>query len=403
MKDDANQPLTTVLTTLAADATEPERTAARRRRGRRGNGEGSICQRSDGRWAGYVSVSGGGRKWFYGHTRAEVVRKLAGGVKSAAEGVPFTDETNTLGRFLSDWIETSKTRIKPSTYESYLSIINVHLIPALGERRIARLTPQMVQALMAEKLEAGLSPRRVAYIRAVLRKALNDAMRWGIASRNVVALVEAPRSERHEIRPFTAEEAHRFLAQVKGDPLEALYVVAISTGLRQGELLGLQWDDVDLEEGVLHVRNALQRIDGEFQLVSPKSSHSRRTVPLPAIARTALATHAERTKQGQATSPGSTADGWNLIFRSSSGKPMNATTISHSFHRHLTAAGLRDQRFHDLRHACASFLLSQGANPRVVMELLGHSQISLTLETYSHVHAGIAKEAAARLDQVFGG
>jgi integrase len=371
---------------------------ARTGRGKRGNAEGSVYRRKDGRWVAAVRPIDGPRVYRYAKTRAEAAAKLTLALKAASDGLPMPPERQTVGAFLLEWLQTTaKPGVRPATYLSYAGLVRVHLVPELGRISLNRLTPQHVQAMMNRKLEAGLSPRRVDYIRAVLRRALNDALRWGLVARNVATLARRPKQERYEIRPLDPAQARAFLEAVRGDRLEALYSVALAVGLRQGEALGLRWEDVDLGAGVIHVRKSLQRIDGRFQLLDPKSSRSRRTISLPAVVIDALRAHRDR----QLAEKSLAGDHWTdlgLVFTTPLGRPLDGSTVTHAFQRHLERAGLPRQRFHDLRHACASLLLAQGVNPRVVMEVLGHSQITLTLDTYSHVLPTLQADAAARMD-----
>lgn len=383
---------------LTATAGTHQRTSQRKR----GNQEGSIWQRKDGRWVAAFHDGAGRRVQRYGKTRAEVAAKLAEGLRTQAEGRVVPTEKQTVGQYLTEWLENSARRtVRPMTFESYSDIVRLHLIPELGTTPLAKLTPQQVQQLLNEKLDSGLSPRRVLYIRAVLRRALKEAHQWGLVTRNVATLVRPPKAERFEIRPLDPEQARRFLESVRGDRLEALYSVALALGLRAGEALGLRWEDVDLDEGLLHVRHALQRIDGDWKLVEPKTSRSRRTVALPAVVAQRLREHRDRQERERFKAAQLWED-WGLVFCSPLGRPLDNANVTHRFQRQLAAIGLPKQRFHDLRHACASLLLAQGVNPRVVMEVLGHSQITLTLDTYSHVMPSLQREAAARMDALLG-
>jgi integrase len=282
--------------------------------------------------------------------------------------------------------------------------VRLHLIPGLGHLSLTGLTVADVQAFLNAKSADGLSPRTVAYLRGVLRGALGHAERSGLVERNVARLARPPRIPRRQVDPLTAEEARTFLDAIRGDRLEALYLVAIGVGLRQGEILGLRWPDVDLAAGTLTVRHALARVDGHLLLDEPKSMTSRRVVPLPGFVRVALVAH--RARQVTEIRPGHAeieplfAD---LVFTTTHGTPLDGISVTRRFQRVLKTAGLRRQRFHDLRHACASLLLAQGVPARVVMETLGHSAISLTLDTYSHVHPSVSREAANRMDKVLGG
>ena len=178
-----------------------------------------------------------------------------------------------------------------------------------------------------------------------------------------------------------------------------LYSVALTMGLRQGEALGLQWQDVDLELGYLRISKQLQRNDGKFQLVEPKTARSRRTLALPASIVHSLRDHRLRqADERRASAPQS--HGWDLVFTTDRGRPIDGTVVSHHFHRVLERARLPQRRFHDLRHSCATLLLVQGVAPRVVMDVLGHSQIALTMNTYSHVIPELKRDAAQRMEEL---
>lgn len=244
-----------------------------------------------------------------------------------------------------------------------------------------------------------LSPRTVQYIYAVLRRALGQALKWNLVARNVATLVDPPRVRRPEVQPLSPEEARQLLTKVEGDRLAALYSVALALGLRQGEALGLRWRDVDLEAGTLAIRNALQRVDGKLQFVDPKTSKSRRTVALPEVAVAALRTHRVRQYQERLVA-GTRWHDTGLVFTTSIGSGLDGRNVTRQFQKLLKDLGLPRQRFHDLRHTCASLLLAQGVHPRVVMDILGHSQIKLTMDTYSHVIPQLQRDAAGRINEI---
>ena len=278
----------------------------------------------------------------------------------------------------------------------------MHIVPDLGNVVLDQVTPQHVQALINKKLRAGLSPKTVQYMRGVLRTALGQAERWGMVSRNAAALVDGPRQHRNVINPLGLDEARRLLDAARDDRLGALYSVALAMGLRQGEALGLRWEDVDLEEGVLHVRYQLQRLNGKVQLVEPKTAMSRRTLALPDSIVASLEAHRER----QARERHLAGSRWvetGLVFTTPIGTALDGPNVTKRFQRLLARIGLPKRRFHDLRHSCASLLLAQNVAPRVVMEILGHSQISLTMNTYTHVLPHLRREAAAHMDVLLAG
>ncbi len=368
---------------------------------KRGNSEGSIYRRSDGRWAAGISLDRGRRRTFYARTRQEAARKLNEALRSRENGLPLAGGRLTLAAFLRRWLdESARPGLRPRTYESYRQITERHLIPGLGNSPLVKLTPDAVVSYMNQKREAGLSARTVQYHHAVLRRALGQAERWGHVPRNVARLVTPPRVKRPEVKPLTPPQARALLAAVRGDRLEALYVMALSLGLRQGELLGLTWDAIDLESGTASVRRALVYYEREYHLDEPKTEKSRRTLPLPTPLVKLLRTHRahqleERLRLGPAW-----ADRWGLAFTNVIGEPLDATQVTRRYQAILAGAGLPRQRFHDLRHATATFMLAQGVPLRVAQEVLGHSQIAVTANTYSHVLPELQRDAAERVKAV---
>ncbi len=371
---------------------------------RRGKHEGSIYQREDGRWVGvaHLGYKDGKRKrkYIYGKTRAEVARKLNKTLEQQQQGLPVVDERQTVAQFLTHWLEDiGRPSLRPRTFSSYQMIITHHLIPVLGRIRLAKLSPQDVQTYMNEKRESGLSPRTVTYHRAVLRKALNDGLRWGVVVRNVAALARPPKRVKPERRYLTPEEARSFLSAVAGHRLEALFTVALAVGLRQGEALGLRWEDVDLEKGIISTRVQLQRIDGHLRLVDLKSETSHRSIALPEVALHALQDHRRRQLE-ERLAEGPRWEDHGLVFTTGLGRPLDPRNITTQFHRLRDAAGLPWLTFHGLRHGFGSLLAAQGVHPRVAMELMGHSQIGLTMEIYTHVAPELAHEAASKIDDI---
>lgn len=220
---------------------------------RRGRGEGSIYKRTDGRWAAAVDlgwVKGKRqRKVVYGKTRSEVATKLLALHNAAREGHLVLDERCTLGEFLNQWLHDAvKPNVRPRTLESYETVVRVHLVPTLGHFQLGKLRPQHVEKLLNARSESGLSPRTVDYIRSILGRALKCAVRWDVVATNVVERVARPRQTKQEIEVLSSNEARKILTASESDPrLGAAYTVALTLGLRRGEILGLQWDDIDFE------------------------------------------------------------------------------------------------------------------------------------------------------------
>jgi len=370
---------------------------------RRGNGEGTITRRKDGRWeARYTAQTENGpkRKVLYGKTRQEVAKKLTKAMADRDGGLVFDDEKLSLGEYLDRWLNDSvRDNVRPRTLDNYRLQVWQHIAPALGRIKLKNLSPGHVQRLYRSKLDAGLKPSSVRTIHAALHRALKQAVRWGLVPRNVTDAVDPPKLVREEINALSPEETRRFLATARGDRLEALYVLAIHCGPRRGELLGLRWSDVDLDAGTLRINRQLQRMrDGSGLVFSePKNKKARRTIRLTKAASEALRRH--RKRQAEEKLYGTLYEDQDLIFATTIGTPLEPSNIDNrSFKPLLVEAGLRPIRFHDLRHTCATLMLSQGVNPKIAQERLGHSTISQTMDTYSHVLPDMQDRAAAALE-----
>lgn len=370
---------------------------------RRPNNDGSVYQRkSDGRWTGALSLARGRRKYFSGRTQREVLDKLTKARRDLQQGVEPAPERRRVGEYLTRWLEdTAKPKLRPSTYQSYSQIIRLHLLPDLGKIPLFRLTREDVQALLRKKTSEGKSPRTVGYIRAVLRHALRQAVIDGDLARNVAALATPPRIPHHEITPLTLEQAKQLLAAAKGDRLEAFYVVTLSLGLRRGEGLGLRWSDVDLSEGIIRVSQSLLEVGGKLIISEPKSARSRRQLPLPPRALEAMKAHRARQLQ-ERLQAGPKWQDTGFVFTSTIGTPVQPRNVFRDFRAMLQRANLPPIRLHDLRHSAATLLLAQNVPARTIMEILGHSQISVTMDLYSHVMPSMLKEALGKVDTALG-
>lgn len=371
---------------------------------RRGNHEGSITQLADGRWQARLTYWEGGvrkRKAFYGRTRKEAHEKLQKALADLQRGVLPTTEKQTLGEFLTFWLEeVAKPRIRPRTYQLYRGMVHLHLIPAIGHVPLGKLTPAHLNKLRNEKLASGLSASTVTGILRVLSSALSEAERWQLVTRNVARLVDAPRPARGEVQPFTVEEVHRLLEVARAHRLYPLFVLAVSLGLRQGELLGLRWQDVDFERGTLTVSVQLQTINGKQVLTEPKTARSRRTLQLPAFVLEVLQQH----RANRLLEKAQLGESWQehgLVFPSSVGTPIPARNLTRLWYSLLRKAGIPKRAFHQLRHTAASYLLAMGCDIRTVQAVLGHSQVSLTANLYAHVMPTLLQDAAQKMDALF--
>ncbi len=370
---------------------------------RRGVQEGSVYRRADGRWVAvlHVGYSGGKRqrKSFYGATRQEVASRLAGAVRDRQLGKSPVPEREKLGDFLNRWLEdTARRSIRVSTYEIYEVSLRKHIIPEIGDIRLARLTADDLDALYSRLLDK-LAPKTVRMIHAVLHRALSHAQRRGAVAVNVASIADAPSAPRREFRTLSRDEASQLLKAALSDRLYALYVLALTCGLRQAELLGLRWADVDLNGAVLSVRQQVYRMAGEWVFSEPKTKAGRRTISLSGTCVAGLREHHARQLEERLRAE--TWEDLDLVFSNRLGRPMaKENLLRGSFWPLLQRAGLPHMRFHDLRHSCASILLAENVNPKVVQEMLGHSSIAVTMDVYSHTLPTMQADAAERMDRL---
>lgn len=375
----------------------------------RGHGEGSIYQRKDGRWTAAISIGGGRRKPLYGKTRREVQQKLTAALQAQDQGKLVTEPKQKIRQYLESWLDNQVRRsVRPRTYESYE--LNVRRLNAyIGNTRLDALRPAHLEHCYTQMLDGGLSARSVDQAHTVLRIALRRAVRWGLIPQAATALVRPPRPERREIRPLTPTETQTLLSSTASDRLYALWVLLATTGLRIGEASGLQWSDVDLPGGTLAVRHSVQRQKSNGLVLSDlKTKRSRRSIHLAPSTVKALHEHRKRQNE-ERLSCGSRwkehlGPEWqdrDLVFCSRSGGPVEPATAWRALHRALTRADLPLIRVHDLRHTAASYMLVLGVHPKVVQEMLGHSTVTLTLDTYSHVLPALHKDVANLMERLF--
>ena len=292
--------------------------------------------------------------------------------------------------------------IRESTYKGYEIQIRCHIRPALGTVRLTKLTPRHLQSHYQQQTESGLGPRSVQMQHKLIKQALGQAVKWNLLPRNVAELVEAPRVPRNTVQHFTIEQAGAFLDAMRGDRLYALYTVTVSCGLRRGEVLALRWQDLNLESGVLAVSHTLAKTDRGWQLLEPKTQSSRRVVKLPEFAVEVLRQHRVRQLEERLIA----GPGWqesDMVFTTGIGTPIDGNNLHHSYKAHLRRAGLREISFQALRHSAATLKLALGVQPKVVAEMLGHSRISMTMDTYSHVLPHLQDEAAEKMNNLLGG
>jgi len=368
---------------------------------RRGHGEGSIYQRRDGRWVGSLTLEDGKRKYFYGKTRREVQEKLRVALNEQKQGMLATGPQQTVKHYLEYRLEeVHRPTVRLGTYTEYRKVIDGHILPELGHIQVQKLTVQQVQALYTRKLKDGYAARTVRLLHAILHKALSHAVRIHLVSRNICDLVSPPRIPEREMQALNVEQAQKLLAAAEGSRLEALLTLAVATGMREGELLALRWHDISFERKFLQVCRTVRRIPGRGHVENePKTPRSRRKIVLTPFLLQVLTQQRARQEEARLAA-GAKWEEHDLVFATTSGKFIEPSELYRMFQKLLGEAGLPKLRFHDLRHSAASILLVMGVHPKVVQELLGHSNIAMTLNIYSHVLPSLQQEAMERLSDL---
>ncbi|MFJ7203253.1 tyrosine-type recombinase/integrase [Streptomyces sp. NPDC098789] len=371
-------------------------------RKRNPNGAGSIWQRSDGRYEArvYVPQPDGtrARKTVYGKTWEECDTKRQELVLRDRQGVPTPTKSARLSEWLPHWLEEFvRSERKKTTYAKYETHVRRYLIPNLGSKRLESLAVTDVRRMLAAvTTQASAATAKESH--RVLRSAISAACREELISRNVVQLVPAPRVQPRELQPWNLDQTVAFLEASRRDPLYAAFVVAVTMGLRRGEVLGLRWQDIDLERRTLTVRNQIQRVQKELYADSTKNRRSR-VIPIPLMTVAPLRWQRLR----QAAQREAAGEDWqenDYVFTTRSGRPVEPRNISRSFERIGDGAGLPRIRLHDARHGCATLLFAAGVPARVVMEILGHSQIAVTMNIYTHVSEETRREAIGHMDRM---
>ncbi|MEX5708869.1 site-specific integrase [Parafrankia sp. FMc6] len=402
----------------------------RKERTKRANGQGSIYQRGDGLWVGaaYVLMPDGTtkRRPVYGKSEEIVRGKLTELQANSDQGIPADATGWTVEQYLTAWLaQTVKPNRQPNTYVTYEKAVRIYLVPGLGKKRLNRLTAADVRQFIrrtestcrccARGVDKARpekerrccavgrccnrlpSKRQVQVVHAVLRNALQAAVREELIRRNVAKLVQVSTPRYGVDRGLTVEQAHALLDAAAGDRLYALLVLALFLGMRRGELLGLQWSDIDTERETLTIRHTLLRVGGELRLCPPKTEDSERTLPLLGLVADALAEHrklqdAEREAAG---------DAWvqtGHVFTTKIGTPIEPDNLRRFWMPLRRAVGLDGVVFHGLRHTCVTLLLDLGVPPHIVRDIAGHSAIEVTMTIYAHASMGEKRRALGKLD-----
>lgn len=336
-------------------------------------------------------------------SKAEAQRQLREFLSNLDKGTPINTSKTTVIEYLDVWMrDYAETNCSARTVEGYRGIIRRYLIPNLGQIRLTKLTPRNIQGLYSDMLGKGLSARTVLHTHRLLSEALKHAVKWGMVARNICESVDPPRPKRKEMRSLDTTDVQTLLEATSQTPYGSIYFLALYTGLRRAEVLGLRWCDLDLKNGTLSVNQTVVRILGKgLTIGEPKTAYSRRLVSLSPSA-SALLGGLRNKRAGQLQEAGLNWDEMTLVFCNSDGGPISPDTVTHAFSKIIKRLGLPYIRFHDLRHTHATLMLKQGIHPKIVSERLGHSSINITLDTYSHVLPGMQETAALAFEEAVG-
>ena len=342
-------------------------------------------------------------------TKKEAEKKLSELLHEIDTGTFMKPGKTTLAEYLERWMKDyARPNLAPKTADWYAYIIHSHIVPSLGNTLLTRLKPEQLQRYYAEKLSGGrcdgkgaLSPQTVRHCHVAIHYALETAIKWGLLTHNPADAVSPPRSERHQIQTWSAEELGSFLETAKDTPYYAMFHLLFASGMRRSEALALRWCDIDLPLCQIYVTRSMQHLaDGTFTFKQPKTARGRRAIALPPSTTLILKEHRE--KQALDTAfVGRILKDDDLVFSHLDGKPFLPNSITHAWGKMVKRTGLKYIRLHDARHTHASLMLKQGVHPKIVQERLGHASIQITLDTYSHVAPGLQEAAAARFDEVF--
>ncbi len=366
---------------------------------KRSNNQGSISKRPSGTWRAQVSINGE-RVNFSAKTRAECQIWLNRTLEQIDNGADLLGSQITLEEYLKSWLETAKVAIRPKTAVQYEHIVRAKLIPNLGNIKLRELRLDRVEKFYAQLKSAGFGTRTIRLSHGVLHRAMERAVRLDLIMRNPAHGATLPSLVQQEMKIFDEEQITRFLVAVNGTRNEALYHLAVTTGMRQGELFGLKWSDLKWSSGTLHVQRQVQHIHGQgWSFCEPKTRAGRRLIKLGEATLQVLRKHQEK-QQIEKLVTGERWKEYELIFPSSIGTPMDPNNLHVDFNRLLDHAGLPRIRFHDLRHTAASLMLNHSIPVIVVSKILGHSKPSITLDIYGHLFNEMQDEASRIIDEL---
>lgn len=373
---------------------------------------GQIIKRGDRTWIVRIFMGRDekGKRRYVNHTihgtkkDAETYRNAS--IRDKDLGVFVEPAAITFNEYLDKWLETAaRPRLRERTFESYEDVLRLYIRPALGSKKLSDIRPLDLQSLYSGLQERGLSARTIRYAHSVLASSLTQAVKWRMAAQNPALMVELPRSSRKEMAALSPDDAARFLAEAARDHLGVLFAFALTTGLRPSEFMGLQWKDIELGNGIVTVcRTLVRRKGGGWYYGEPKTPRSRRNIPLPASMLRALISH-KRQQAETRLKAGAEYQNNDLVFATGDGTPLLLRNIiRRHFRPILKRAGLPETlRLYDLRHTCATLMLSAGVHPKVASERLGHSSVTLTMDVYSHVLPSMQQDATEKLESILFG
>lgn len=368
---------------------------------RRGHNEGSIYfDMEKQRWIAAITIAPGQRKKVTCKTKQEAIRKKNELLRKLNDGMLPTSEDRKIKDYFPEWLETIRQDLRISTYVKYKKL-SKYIIADLGEYTIQKITPFQIKTFYNKKLADGLSTKTVDSIHGLLHVAFKTAVSWGYVTRNICDNVEPPKVVSRRGTPLTIEQAKRLLQEIKANRLEVLLTMAIITGMRRGELLALKWSSVDLTRGIAVVLNTVDYIPKYgYVETEPKTKAGKRPISLPPFLNAMLTEHKEKLELSKKRY-GEIWENRDLVFPDLHGGYFNPNYLLRVFKKILINAGLPHMHFHDLRHSAATILLTMGINIKVIQELLGHSNVSITLDTYSHLLPSLQEDAMNMWDNLF--
>jgi integrase len=370
--------------------------------GRRGMREGSITHLGvRGLWMARIQL-GGRRRAFYAKTRAQAERKMQDAKRAYERGIDVSGSGMTVDEFSATWLKNSQSMWQPATLEHHAYLLRIHIIPAVGRRRLGKLAPAVVQRFYTDMLEAGHSPSLVRHAHRVLRSCLQRAVKLGYIERNPCDLVDLPKHQQKEKPRVSADEVRRLLKSAREDRLDALFTLGLSTGCRISELLGLRWDRVDLDTNTIHITDQLKKGPDGYYLGSLKTARSRRYIEIGPTTVAALKSHKARMAEEQLRLGPAWANDLGLVFISEFGTPLSRDNIRNRNWRSIVErSGIgKHLTLHNMRDIFASLALGNGMNVVTVSAMLGHRDPSVTLQRYSYALPDSGREVANIMDGV---